>query len=243
MSYGQDFSFDAGYERGESLAVERAAFIRRTYAHLAGAILAFIAIQFVFFSIKGFDDAIWATLAGSPYSWLFVLGGFMLVGYIARSWAEADKPVHLQYMGLGLYVAAEALLTFPLLVVAYKFTNDPSIIPTAGILTLAVFAGLTTTVLITKKDFSFLGSILCVCAWVAFATIIAAIIFGFSLGLFFTVAMIALMAGYILYDTSNVLHHYHTGSHVAAALVLFADVAVMFWYILRLLIILSSSRE
>ena len=55
-----------------------------------------------------------------------------------------------------------------------------------------------------------------------------------ELGPIFTYAMIALACGYILYHTSNVLHHYRIGQHVAAALALFASVALLFWYILQL---------
>ncbi len=64
--------------------------------------------------------------------------------------------------------------------------------------------------------------------------IVVAIIFQFSLGPIFTYAMIALACCSILYSTSNVLHHYRIGQHVAAALALFAAVALLFWYILRL---------
>ena len=49
-------------------------------------------------------------------------------------------------------------------------------------------------------------------------------------------AMVVLMGGYILYYTSNVLHHYPVGSHVAAALALFSAVALMFWYVIRILL-------
>lgn len=74
----------------------------------------------------------------------------------------------------------------------------------------------------------------------ALGLIAVAILFGFNLGPIFTYAMIALACGYILYDTSNVLHHYRIGQHVAAALALFASVALLFWYILRLFM---SNRE
>ncbi len=46
--------------------------------------------------------------------------------------------------------------------------------------------------------------------------------------------MIAFAGAAILYDTSNVLHHYPEDRHVAAALELFASVALLFWYVLRL---------
>ena len=64
--------------------------------------------------------------------------------------------------------------------------------------------------------------------------ILVAIIFNFQLGAVFLYAMIALACGYILYDTSNVLHHYRVGQHVAAALALFASVALLFWYVVQL---------
>jgi FtsH-binding integral membrane protein len=51
--------------------------------------------------------------------------------------------------------------------------------------------------------------------------------------------MILLASGYILYDTSNVLHHYRTDQYVAASLALFAAVALLFWYVLRLLMELN----
>ena len=68
----------------------------------------------------------------------------------------------------------------------------------------------------------------------ALGLIVVAILFGFALGPIFTYAMIALACGYILYDTSNVMLHYRIGQHVAAALALFAAVALLFWYILQL---------
>jgi FtsH-binding integral membrane protein len=117
------------------------------------------------------------------------------------------------------------------------------VIPTAGILTLAIFGGLTFVVFTTRADFSFLGPILCTVSWLIFGLIIAAIIFGFTLGLLFSFAMVAFASAAILYDTSNVLHHYRTNQHVAAALSLFASVALLFWYILRILIALSDSRN
>jgi FtsH-binding integral membrane protein len=63
---------------------------------------------------------------------------------------------------------------------------------------------------------------------------------GFSLGIFFMGAMVAFAAAYILYDTSNVMKHYRTDQHVAASLALFASVALMFWYMLQLLMSLSG---
>jgi FtsH-binding integral membrane protein len=74
----------------------------------------------------------------------------------------------------------------------------------------------------------------------AMAVILCMILFGLNLGVFFSLAMVVLASGYILYDTSNVMHHYRTDQHVAAALALFASVALLFWYVLQILIALSG---
>ena len=43
----------------------RAAFIRRTYAHLAGAVLAFVSLEFVLFKVLDAQEVM-RTLFGSP---------------------------------------------------------------------------------------------------------------------------------------------------------------------------------
>ena len=100
---------------------------------------------------------------------------------------------------------------------------------------MAMFAAMTGYVLITKKDFSFMRGILAVLTMGAMALVIGSLVFGFSLGIAFSVGMIALASGYILYYTSNVLRVYRVNQHVAAALALFSAVALLFWYVLRLL--------
>ena len=111
----------------------------------------------------------------------------------------------------------------------------------AGLVTLAVFAGLTLVVAVTGKNFSFLGPFLAVCTFAALGLIVASLIFGFTLGIVFIVAMVVLASGYILYSTSRVMHEYREDQHVAAALELFAAVALLFWYILQLFMRSGSS--
>ncbi len=214
-------------------ANERAEFIRLTYLHLGGAILAFAVLCYAIVT-SPIGPAMLRWVGQSQFNWLLVLGGFMAVGWIANKWAMSGGSQAKQYMGLGLYVVAEAFIFTPLLYIAAYFVEDPMVIPSAGILTLAVFGGLTATVFITKKDFSFLGKALMVAGFAAFGLIIVSMIFGFSLGALFSAAMVALAAGYILYYTSNVLHHYPVGAHVAAALALFSAVALLFYYVLML---------
>jgi FtsH-binding integral membrane protein len=218
---------------------DRALFIRRTYAHLAGAILAFMGIEALLLNrmSDAMQDQVLRMMGG--YGWLVVMLAFMGASWLAQTWARSETSSAMQYLGLGLYVVAEAVIFLPLLIIATHFV-DKTVIPTAGILTLAVFGGLTLAVFVTRKDYSFLSPILCVGSLIALGVIVAGILLGFSLGLFFSFAMVALMSGYILYYTSQVMLHYRTDQHVAAALALFAAVATLFWYILRIVMAVSS---
>lgn len=216
----------------------RVDFIRKTYLNLFGAIIAFIGLEFAIFQIPGHEKVAQAMFS-SGYGWLIVLGLFMGVGWLANSWAhKAENPL-MAYAGLALYVVAEAVIFMPILYIAANFSG-PDVIPIAGFLTLVVFAALTVSVFVTKKDFSFLRTGLMIGTFVALGAIVLGVIFGFNLGLFFSVVMVVLASGYILYYTSNVLHHYDTNQHAAAALALFSAVALLFWYVLRIVMALRD---
>ncbi|WP_040656486.1 Bax inhibitor-1/YccA family protein [Rubidibacter lacunae] len=220
---------------------ERAEFIQKTYLHLAGAVAAFIVFEFLLFE-TGIAQGLTALLFGNGgLAWLLVLGAFMLIGWLSRGLAARADDTNLQYLGLGLYVFIQGIIFAPMLFVAHTYFQGENIIATAGVLTVAMFGGLTAIAFTTGKDFTFLGGILRIAGFVALGLIVCSLIFGFSLGLWFSAAMIIFASGAILYDTSNVLHHFQTHQHVAAALELFASVALLFWYILRLLMQLSRN--
>ncbi len=217
--------------------VERAAFIQRTYLHLGMAVISFVVLEAILLTLyppATFLERFGPMLGG--WGWLLVLGAFMLVSWVARGWAESTASRGLQYAGLILYVVAEALIFMPLM--AYATLVDPSIPMNAGLITAVVFGGLTALVFLTGSDFSGLGKYLWVGGLVAMGIIVASIVLpgGWGLGIWFSAALVLLAAGYILYDTSNVLHHYRTDQHVAASLALFASVALMLWYVMRILI-------
>lgn len=207
----------------------RATFIRRTYAHLFGALAGFTLIEVALFS-TGVAEKIAQALMGT--SWLLVLGAFMVVSWLATRTAHNTRGLPAQYAALAGFVVAEALIFVPLLWMA--FTYAPGAINSAAILSLGGFIGLTFVAFYTRKDFSFLRGVMVwggVCAVLA---IVGAVIFGFELGTWFSMAMVAFAGAAILYDTSNVLHHYPEDRYVAASLQLFASVALLFWYILRI---------
>jgi FtsH-binding integral membrane protein len=213
----------------------RRAFIQKTYAHLVGAILAFIGLEVLLFK-TGLAESIATSLFGmGRFGIIGVMIAFVAAGWIAQRLAESHTSPAMQYLGLTLYVVAEAFIFVPLLYLAAYASKDPNIIPMAGLYTGIIFGGLTAVVMVTKKDFSFLRGALAILTFGAVAVVICAVLFGFSLGIVFSGAMVVLMAGWILYHTSNILHHYPVGAHVAAALNLFAAIATLFWYILRIL--------
>jgi FtsH-binding integral membrane protein len=207
----------------------RTAFLRRTYSHLLAAVLGFVAFEYLLFSA---DLALPIARGMLSVPWLLILGGFMVAGWLARSVAASAAAPALQYAALGGYVIAQGLIFVPALVIAQL--RMPGVLPAAAMTTVVAFAALTAVVFVTRKDFSFMRSILMWGGILALVLIVASAIFGFDLGILFSLGMVALAGGSILYDTSNVLHHYPENKHVGAALELFASVALLFWYILRL---------
>ena len=238
MSYSDNPYAPPDVFAAQAAADARADFLTKTYLHLAGAIALFVGLEAIFLNTPGIENLV-ALMIGHQYGWLVVLGLFMFVSYVADKWASTATSVGMQYAGLGLYVFAEAIIFVPLLYIAQamELRNGGSGMQTIGaaaLTTLALFGALTAVVFITRKDFSFLRGILMFGGFAAMGFIVVALIFQFALGPIFIYAMIALACGYILYHTSNVLHHYRIGQHVAAALALFAAVALLFWYILQL---------
>ena len=207
----------------------RAVFVARTYLHLFGAILAFTLLEMALFT-SGIAWTIAEGMLGT--SWLLVLGGFVIVSWIASSVAHRARSLAAQYAALAGFVVAEALIFVPLLAIA--FNTAPGAIESAAIVTLGGFAGLTFVAWWTRKDFSFLRGVLMWAGIGAVIAIVASLLFGFHLGTWFSVGMVLVAGASILYDTSNVLHHFSEDRYVAASLELFASVAMMFWYVLRL---------
>ena len=227
------------YTVADAAPTERAAFIRSTYLHLGLAIVAFIGLEW-FLIQQSWAQSLISKMTGG-FGWLIVLGAFMAVSWIAESFANKTTSLGAQYFGLGLFVVAEAFIFMPLLYIAANFAGDSGVIMKAGVTTGFIFAGLTFAAFVTKKDFSFLRSFLMIGGFVVLGIIVVSIIFGFNLGTIFAGAMAIFASASILYTTSNIIHHYRPDQAVAASLSLFASVALLFWYILRIFLSFTSS--
>lgn len=214
-----------------ALPTDRALFVRLTYGHLALAVLAFITLESLLLRWPGARDL--AARMTEGYNWLVVMIVFAAVSSFADRWARNTTSISTQYLGLAVAIVAQSVLFLPLLL-GIATGDRQSVIASAGIITALMAAGLTAVVVVTRADFSFLRTALTIGGFVAIGLIVAAIVVGFDLGLGFAFAMVLLAVGSILYQTSNVLRAYRTDQHVAAALALFASVALLFWWIVTI---------
>jgi uncharacterized protein len=219
-----------GYTPVSALSNEaRANFIAKTYAHVAAAILLFTVIEMYLFN-SGLVVPLSEWILS--FNWLIIIGALMLVGWLATHVAHQLDSKPLQYLALAGFVAAQAVIFAPLLLMASMM--QPGIIENAVWITLFGTGGLTAVAFITRKDFSFMRGILMWAGILALVAIAGAVLFGFELGTWFSVAMIGFAGAAVLYDTSNILHHYPEDRYVAASMALFASIALMFWYVLQL---------
>lgn len=225
-------------------AADRAAFFRRTYGLVAIGFAAFAALLAIFF--VGFDQSSGIAFAlftalGSLVSWLgswsilLVMLAFWGATTVAQSLAFNRASRSSQYAGLGLYVVLEALIFVPLIgyVILSTKGNASSVLVPAGIVTGGMIAGLTALVFMTNLDFSFLKVAIILGSFAAIAIVIVAAIAGLSLGAWFSIAMIVLMATVILYQTNEIKNTLETDQHVAAAFILFSSFVTLLFYVIR----------
>ena len=241
-----DSNYNSGYNKGSynfhyqkdnklvaySTESERAAFYRKTYTHVALAILAFILVETALFRLipPYFIEDMFA----APFIAFFEVGILLLGSFMATKWSHSLNK-NTQYLGLGFYVLLESIIFLPLIYMALAYVGT-EVLWQAAIITLSLFAGLTAVVLMTRLDFSFLRSVVIIGGFLSLGLIVAGALFGFELGLWFSIGMVVLAAGGILYETYAIKNEYTTDQYVGAALQLFASVMLLFWYVLRILL-------
>ena len=217
---------------------ERAAFLGRTYYYLLGAVLGCIALVTVIAGVPAISEPLMKAVGASRFSMLFLMLGWMAAQWFASRLAHQGASPGMQYFGLGLAVVSEALLLAPLLMLAERVA--PGISKAAGIVTGLLFGSLTALVYYTRWNFKWLGPALWLAGIAVVGLIFASFFVHIQLGIWFVAAMLVFSCGYILYDTSNVMHEYPTHMHVGAALTLFTSIAQLFWYVVRFLLYFTS---
>ncbi|MDC8103658.1 MULTISPECIES: Bax inhibitor-1/YccA family protein [Chryseobacterium] len=215
----------------QSTDVEKAAFYKKTYLHVALSILAFIGVETIL--LKTVPQELIFMMFAQKYAWLLIIGVFWLASVLAAKWSLSQSK-STQYLGLGFYVLLEAVIFLPLIYIAMIYSG-PNVIFQAAMLTIAMFAGISAVAFTSKRDFSFLRNIIVIGGFIAIGLIVAGMIFGFNLGLWFSVGMVILASATILYQTSKLKDSYATDQYVGAALQLFASIMLLFWYVLSIL--------
>ena len=210
---------------------QKASFYRKTYMHVALAILAFIFVETALLMVVPAELIM--GMVSKNYVWLMIIGGFWLASMLAEKWTMASSR-SMQYTGLGFYVLLEAIIFLPLIYIAVAYTGGKVILQ-AGLITFMLFLGLTGVALTSKRDFSFLRSFIVIGGFISLGLIVAGMLFGFNLGLWFSVGMVFLAGASILYQTNQLKNIYTTEQYVGASLQLFASVMLLFWYVLRIL--------
>lgn len=222
----------------ESTLEEKQVFFKKTYSHVAFSLLAFALLESTLLKIV--PSEIIEGMMGSKLLWLGIIGGFWLLSTVATKFSlSLDR--NQQYLGLGLYILIEAIIFLPMMYIAMYFTNGGTeMLMQAGGITLFLFTGLTAVAFFSKKDFSFLKTGIIVGGFISLGLIVIGALFGFNLGLWFSVGMCVLAGASILYQTSKIIYDYNNEQYVGAALSLFSSIMLLFWYVLR---ILMSSRK
>lgn len=210
---------------------QKASFYKKTYLHVALAILAFIFVEAALLMFAG--EYIISLLTSGNMVWMFVIGGMWLGSFLANKWTMSQNRA-VQYGGLAFYVVLEALIFSPMILMAVAYSGGELLFQ-AAVITLMLFIGLTGVALTSNKDFSFLRGIIIIGGFLSLGLIIAGMIFGFNLGLWFSVGMVFLAGASILYETNQLKNMYTPDQYVGAALQLFSSVMLMFWYVLRIL--------
>lgn len=239
MSSSNPYAFTNELPVAQAPAAVRATFLTKVYGLVLAGVLTFAASLWAAGSIPAVQDlthSLWSTISGSRFGWLIymaiMMGGFFVVHAVAQ----------VRVLNLVAFFAWSfllALLTAP--IVLFAAQAAPSTLNLAAGITATIFTGLTAIVLMTGKDFSFLGAFLRLLFWGLLVFALFGWLFGFGSPVLFSSLGALLFAGYILYDTSEVMHRYPERMVVSAAVVLFTDLVYLFKHVLILLLSLRGN--
>jgi len=217
-------------------ALVKAGFIRKVYGILAIQLLMTVlgAATFMFHSPTRYY------VLSHPE--MMMTAAFLPFGFLLGLFCYKDKhPINMALLG-GFTLA----MTYTVGVVCASYYENGLglIVLQALILTAAVFVSLTTYVFVTGKDFSFLGAGLFAALWILIIWSLLNSLFDFGLGsggrMVFSLIGALIFVGYILYDTSMIIHHMGPDDYIMAAISLYLDLVNLFLYMLEILRMLQG---
>ncbi|MEO0481613.1 MAG: Bax inhibitor-1 family protein [Planctomycetota bacterium] len=232
MSSTNPYSMSGQVAAADAPVAERVKFLQRTYSWLLGGVLAFAAIL----AAWGQSETLQSMTGFIGGNWIIAMVVIFGVSFFAHAVAEKTP---LNMFAYGAVVLVYGLLIGPIVAII-SAGHGTGIITQASVITAVIFMGLTAYVFISGKDFSFMRGFLTIGLVGLIITGVVSAFMGGGIGIWYSYVAAALFSGYILYDTSRILHHYPTTAHVSAALVLFVDVVILFKHIL---IILASNDD
>lgn len=165
--------------------------------------------------------------------------GAMIVGMILtfviakKQNSAAALPLVFAFTGLFGFALGPILNTY------LAMNNGGQIVMTAMGMTAATFLGLSAYVLTSKKDFSFMGGFLAAGLMVLLVSMVVLIALPFfgvhipALHLAFSAAVVLLMSGFIVYDTSNIVNGTYT-NYIMATVSLYSSIFNLFVHLLSL---------
>lgn len=221
-------------ERGfaiDAAVDERLGFLRRTYLHLLLELCAIALVTSVAIRVP-------AVLENSTLLGVVGLVGilFLVPRLLARGASRAS-----QYVASALCVGFYGVLLTPLAYYVHLRFGSYALLGHAFVITACIFAGLTAYVFVTRKDFSAWGGALTMVTLGLLGFAVVSLFFG-GLGAnpLFSIVVIVVMSGWVLYDTSQILHRYHVDQYVAASVALLIDFVNIFY---RVALLLMRSRD
>ncbi|MDR2429640.1 MAG: Bax inhibitor-1 family protein [Puniceicoccales bacterium] len=228
--------YDNPFAVADASAELRARFYRKTYGLVALSFLAWAGTLGGFFMLGLAEPLLHLMLGTGRFAWLIVLGLFWVATSIGQSMAYSRGSTLKQYLGLGIYIVAEALIFVPLIALVAARTGGDimEILAPAGAVTGLLILALTATVFMTRQDFSFLGAVVGIGSVVALGAIVVFTLFNVGVGSWFAFAMVALMGAAILWQTWRVKEQCSPDQHVGAALSLFAGFVTLLWYVVQI---------
>jgi modulator of FtsH protease len=169
---------------------------------------------------------------------LLTLGGYFGLLFLTTRFRDSA-------LGLACVFALTGFMGYtlgPVLSAYLAVPNGGQVVMTAMGATGAIFLGLSGYALTTRKDFSFMGGFLMVGILVAFLAGLGAVFFALpGLSLAVSAMFVLLMAGLILYETSNIIHGGET-NYIMATVTLYVSIFNLFTSLLHLLGFMGSEE-